>query len=260
MNQLAINSSARNRGSATAIVIGVVVVVVVAGLGLYFFSPFWQQKVDSGVRDFTQWTPERIAAEPVLYLDFCEKQSNQALEKIEASKISIAQRKAKLEQMKEESDTYVKKGEQILKQLKELNAEAKANDSWPVTFNGNELTKEKFAQQVKRIRTDYDNKKKTLKAAEDGLKKLEATSNKLIEAKSEIETQLSQIESNREMLKVKEITGDITDQLVDMRGVLAAATSIADSGEGEIMGIGDVIESEGVNIDDEEVDNLLADF
>ncbi len=70
--------------------------MLLVGAGIwYFVSDPFRTKVDRAWEpEDTKWTPEQIAKDPVLYLDYVEKEATECLEKLKASKIAIAQNKA----------------------------------------------------------------------------------------------------------------------------------------------------------------------
>ena len=121
------------QGIGNGLIIGVIALVVVIGLGAYFFSDVFRTKIDSNLDQMTKWTPENIAKDPVNYLNFCEKKIKEAAEQLNADRISIAQNKSKLTDMKDGAAAKVRTGEKILPELKAIYEKAEKDNAWPVT-------------------------------------------------------------------------------------------------------------------------------
>ena len=67
--------------------IAVIITVVIAAVvgGLYMFSDVFRTKANTQLTQWTEWTPENIAADPVNYLNFAEEQAKATLTKLEAA-------------------------------------------------------------------------------------------------------------------------------------------------------------------------------
>jgi len=251
----------RHHGVSTVGVIVIIIAVVVIGGGIvYFTSDVWSTKMDAAYDQYAHWTPENIAEDPVNYLNFIEKKAKEQIKDIDARRISIAQQKAKLQDMNEKAAAKVAKGEDLLRELKGLHETAKAagDDAWPVEWQGQKLAKESFGAQVKRIHTEVVNNKNIAEQTEKGVKTLEAQSNKIAEAKSDAETQLSSIAANREMLKVKQITEDLSKQWVSMKGALEGVDTILGQSSNDVRSIDEITNQQGTTVKDEDLDEIFS--
>ena len=215
--------SRSHRGlSTTGIVAGLVGLVVVVLVIVYFASDVWRTKADAALTQFTQWTPENIAKDPVNYLNFCETQTKAALEKCKASKIAIAQKKAKIESMRKEAADKQAIGDKALGELKVLykTADESASAGFPLKWQTKELSKDDAKRQVVKLDKDVKSKLQLISKLDGALVQLNVQSNKLAEAEDNAKEQLAKIDTNREMLKVQEITDSIKNNLVAMKGAI----------------------------------------
>ena len=225
-----------NSGKSGQAKIGVIVLVVVAAIGggLYFTSDVFRTKIKVAADQYAHWTPENIAKDPENYLNFCEQQASEAVMKLKASQISVAQNHANLDSMQKEAAEKIALGTKALTELKQLYTDAEAAKKWPVTWQG----APRDAEFVKRQIVSFSHQvtsEETLKAKTDaGLKQLDVQVTKIQEASSQANEQISQIKTSREMLKVQKITGDLSKQLANIGSTLQATIGIASESTGTI--------------------------
>src|SRR5438552_14869923 len=72
----------RRRGGAMTAIVACVAVVLVGGVVWYFVSDPFHTRVNAQLDQMTKWTPEQIAKDPVMYLNFCEEQTKKAIEQL----------------------------------------------------------------------------------------------------------------------------------------------------------------------------------
>ena len=227
-------SKATQRGaSSVAIIVGLVVVLVVVGAGAYFLSAPFRTKTQQAYKQFSEWTPENIAKDPVNYLNFAEAQTQAAMEQLKASEISVAMRKSKLEAMKEEAAQKVATGSKVLGELKQLYKEAEATDAFPVKYQNQDRDKTWMQRNILSVNQQVEAQTQLRDRVTSGIETLNAQVNKILEQRGKCEQQLATIATNREMLKVQEITDELKNQLVELNGVLqstvVASAAAADS-------------------------------
>ena len=61
------------KGGTTQLVIGAVALVVILGGIIFYLSDPFSTRVKAGYKQFTEWTPENIAKDPVNYLNLDRK-------------------------------------------------------------------------------------------------------------------------------------------------------------------------------------------
>jgi hypothetical protein len=248
----------RHGASIVAIVVGLVVLAGVAFGGLYMFSDVFRTKADSAIEGFSKWTPENIAKDPVNYLNFCEKQTNAAVDKLKASEIAIAQKKAKLETMEKDAQDKLTLGKKALGELRVAYTEANAANSFPVSWRGATLDKDQCKRQIIRTAGEIKSKEDLAKMYNDAGRQLQVQSEKIVEARDEAGKQLAKIATNREMLKVQSITDDLKNQLVAMKGVLeTSVVAVSSSNTGGSISLDDLAAKSATTVDDSKFDEIM---
>jgi hypothetical protein len=248
----------RHGFSFVAIVVGLVVLVGLVMGGLYMFSDVFKTKMDTAYEGFAKWTPENIAKDPVNYLNFCEAQTNKAVEKLKASEIAIAQKKAKLEGMEKDAEDKLAIGKKALGELRVAYIEANAAGSFPVKWAGTTLDKEQCKRQIIRTAGEIKSKEDLAKMYADAGKQLQVQAEKVGEAKDQAGTQLAKIATNREMLKVQSITDDLKNQLVSMKGVLeTSVVAVSTSNAGGSISLDDLAAKSATTVDESKFDEIM---
>jgi|GEM_PF-1091218 len=251
-------SGRRNeRGGGVGVFIGILAVLIVVGIGVYLWSDPARTKMNTAFREMSEWTPENIAKDPINYLNFCEEETNKALDKLKASEISIAQRRGKLAGMKDDAAKKITVGKKALRELKESYRKAEADDSFPVTWHTKSLDKTACRKQIVSLHEEVAGQKMLLGKIDTGVARLDLQQQRVLDQRSKAKAQLTEIQTNREMLKVQEISDDITNQLVDMKGVLQATIATADESSG-VATLDDLTASAETSIDEEKFSDIMS--
>lgn len=252
------NTPSRRGSAIMSIVIGVVVLAVI-GFGIAFFtSDVFRTRAQSAMEQWSDWTPENIAKYPEEYLNFCERETKAAMEALRVREIDVAQQQARLEQMKSEHGSAVSTGDKALSELKTLYREAEASSAWPATWRGNSYTQDQLKNQIVRIHNELEGKRKVLSTVESGLRELEARKQEIAKAKIECEDQISQIQTNRQMLAVQKITDDLKNQLVDMRSAISGVVAIASPTDGGSFSLDDLQSQDAGSVSDDEFNAIMG--
>lgn len=249
----------QRKGSAAVKAVVAVAAVVVIGVGVWYFtSDVFRTKVDSGFTQATKWTPENIAKDPVNYLNYVEAETTNAQQSLKASRIAVAQNRAKLESMKGEAEAKIKAGEKAVKELVEVYKKGEADKAFPVTWNGKSLEKDKVMQQTITFDKQVKIQKNLLGKVDGGLKKLDAQETKIAEAEGNAQSQLAEIKANRELLKVQALTDDIKDKLVSMQSAVAATVGAATDTSSGVMSLDQLAAESEAAVDTSAFDKILA--
>lgn len=246
-------NSSRMRGLSGAGIAGVVVVIAVIGLAVaYFGSDVFRTKANAQLTQFTQWTPENIAADPLNYLNFCEEKAKAALKKCDASKIAIAQKKAQIEGMLKDAKDKSSIGTKALDELKVLYKDADEKSAFPITWRTASLDKDAAKRQIIKLAGQIKSKNDLSKKLDGAVTQLQTQSKKLAEAKDSAEDQLVKIATNREMLKVQQITDNLKNDLVAMKGALETSIVGIENAEPGSISLDDLAAQSETTVDDSE--------
>jgi len=224
--------TSQRRGANTVVLVAVLVGVVAVGLvAWYFVSDVFRTKVDATAEQWTRWTPENIARDPVNYLNFVEAQTKASLERLKADRISIAQTRARLETMKEKAQERVRAGQQTLLRLKEAYEKAAEAKSWPAMYEGQSKTEDWFKTNIVSLFGQMQSQQAIIERVDGGLKTLDAQVSKILKAEADAAQQLAEIATNRELLSVQKITDDVKNRLVSMRAAVQGVVAVAGESE-----------------------------
>jgi len=246
------------RGVSTMGVVVAVAVVVIAGLAVaYFGSDVFRTRANAQLTQFTQWTPENIAKDPVNYLNFCEEQTNAALQKAKASEIAIAQKKSKIESMREEASGKSNVGSKALDELKVLYKAAEEKDEFPISWKGTKLDKDAARRQILKTAGEVKTKNELLTKLDAAINQLRVQSNKIAEARDNARDQLAKIDANREMLKVQQITDELKDNLIAMKAAIQTSVVGVSSTEAGALSLDDLAAQSETTVSDEDFNKVM---
>jgi len=138
------------------IVVGVVVVVLAI---VYFTNPSIKAGYDEKMRQWSEWTPEKIQANPVGYLNFAKGELKKSEEKLKARLIAFRTQKAKFSDKAVKAEAKLRNYAAGLKEAKEKYVETKTTDSWPVVFKKQPMEE----QDLKKFIVDANKVEKRIK-------------------------------------------------------------------------------------------------
>lgn len=211
-----------------------VVALIIAGAGYYFTSDVGRARMDSAHDQYARWTPENIAKEPLLYLDFCEREAREGLEKLKANRIAVAQNLSKLTAQKSGVDSKLRVGDEALAELRGLFAGA--DTKWPVTWRDHPYDEATFKKQVVQFKREGDLNRKLSAQYATALRSLEALPAKIVEASATLEGQIAEIRVQREILKIQKMSDTLAAQFAGIKTALQDTSAIiADSASPVIL-------------------------
>lgn len=249
-----------NRGMST---IGIVVVLIIlagaAFAGTYFFSDVFKTKVDSAVEQFAKWTPENIAKDPKGYLDFCEAQVKASIDKAKASEIAIGQKKGMCESKRDDAKKLIETGEKALTELKAAYLKAEADKAWPVSWQSTKLDQDAAKRQIMTLARQVKSQGELMSKYEAAIQQLTVSANKTAELKDRAKEQLAKIDASRATIKVQQITDDLKNTLVNMKGAIETSImGVASSDNTGSLSLEDIAAKNETKVDDKEFDKVMG--
>jgi len=251
---------ARHQGlSGGGIIIAVVAVVIIGAGAAYMLSDVWRTKAKGAYKQFAEWTPENIAADPQGYLDFAEEKAKGALQDLKAADIRVNQQIGKLKAQKQESQGAIDAGDNALTELVGLYKAANevGEGAWPIEWKGEERDQKWTQRQIVRLNREVESKKKLMKHVEAGLKKLETQQIRITEHRDRANEQLEQIATNRGILEVQAISDDLKETLVDMNAMLQTTVAVAGESTSDTFSLSDLAAEAETEVTDAELEAIL---
>jgi hypothetical protein len=249
--------SSRQGASPVAVIVGLIVLAAVAFGVFYFTSDVFRTKANAALDQWAHWTPENIAKDPLNYLNFCEEQTKVALEKTKASEIAIAQKKAKIENLRTEAQEKITLGNKALDELKAEFKKREASKEWPLTWRGNSLDMDTCKRQIMRFATEVKSKTELVKKYDQAATQLTVQTRKVQEARDSAQQQMAKIDANREMLKVQQITDDLKNNLVSMKAAIEQSVVGVASAETGAISLDDLAAQSQATVNDDEFAKIM---
>ena len=218
-------------------------------------------KINMAVESFRKWTPENIQKNPQAYLHFCEAEVISAMDKMDASKIGINQKKAKMMYELEIQQKKNAGGEKIIDELK---AKYKAADgdggSFPIKVSGYEFNQEKAKKSIVKYAGDIASAKKLASMLENAVAKLTGLSSSLQSKKNQAKEQLAEIKVQMESLKIQDMTKDLATDLAGMTTALQGTLIDigTDINTNEVPDIGTMTQNSEVSVNEDEFLSIMS--
>lgn len=197
-----------------------VVVLLLAGVGLYFFSPWFRTKVDDTIAGMKEWDAEARRKHPVEYIDYATKRLQDNVDKFENVRLDLATASRKLASMKDENQRKIVFADAELQKFKAAYKEASGGKGWPAAVAGKDYKEAELKSQVNSLLRERDAFAKVVKQAEAGLAKAERSSNEIVGRITESKTQISILGTQRELVKMNQLTADSEKLLAQVQDVL----------------------------------------
>jgi len=242
--------------SGTSPIVYVIIVAVVGLVIFYLVSDPFSTKVDEGVRQATEWTPENIQEDPVGYLTWALKETLKTEEKLEASALSLRTKLNQANREQQAKDADLTNYNKLLDEAKTLYRESAANESWPAELRGNSMEERKLkstiveandkVNQLQELVTTYTN---TGKLIERKLDEVEMKITEVRKLKNKLDTDL-------EIAKVQksvEGIGEINDRL---NAIMDTSAALVDSGTE--LSLEDLVTPSGDQRVDEEFSKIMG--
>lgn len=217
-------------------------------------------KIDMAVEQFRKWTPENIQKSPQAYLKFCENEVNAAIDKMDASKIAINQKKATLGGELENQRKKITGGTKSLDELKAKYKTAVDGGTFPIKVGAFEFDQEKAKRTILRVAGEVASAQKLANKLEGAVAKLSASASDLQSRKDKAKEQLAEIKVQMESLKIQEMTKDLATDLAGMTAALGdiVGVGIDDDDPSATPGLEDLTAGSQVAVNEDEFSAIMA--
>ena len=166
-----------------------------------------------------QWPTEAIQQHPADYLTACERETKVALQKLQVSEISIAQHKTKLEDQRDELAEKLDFGAKDLEKLKVAYDTALRTNAFPIQWEEYQLDKDQTEIQIVKLDAEIKDYTQLLRNLRAGVDDLQYQKEKLYTARAQAQSQLAKIVVNRETLKIKGITTELKEKMLEIKSI-----------------------------------------
>ena len=167
----------------------------------------------------SQWPAEAIQQHPSDYLTACEREIKVVLQKFQVSEISVAQQKTKLEDQRDELAEKLDFGAKDLEKLKAAYAAALPTGAFPLQWEDYQLDKDQTEIQIVKLDAEIKDSTQLLRNLRTGVDDLQYQKEKLHAACAQIQSQLASIVVSRETIKIKGITSDLKEKMLEIKSI-----------------------------------------
>ncbi len=213
--------------------------VVAAGLVVVLMSDVLRSGAKTAIREWTDWTASNIAAYPELYLDFCEAQLDGARQRLAASKIEIRQALGRVESVMAVANDKAHKGRQALSEWKSAYRQA-SSGSWPVTVRGRVFDEESLKRQILATNKDVRREEGLVGACDRARVRLDTQMKRVLDALAKATEQRSEIEANRQVLRIDRLTDGVNQNLIGLRSAVEGTLGVASMTVSEVQSLDEV--------------------
>lgn len=190
------------------------------GTVLFFLSPWFRTNVKEAVKEVTEWTPERIAKHPDLYLKWAQDELDRTEGKLKGRLVELQQHRTKLTRDRDLAISTQDRCVAQLKNLKQAYQQATQSVIWPVVYQGDSLSEEQLKQlilgadtRIKQLAADQPLLTKALQQITSQKQTCEASLEQIRERRQELSRKLSHVQLEMSLKEVTELHGNVESAL-----------------------------------------------
>lgn len=213
---------------------GLIVVAALAGGVLFFFSPYFKDKVTQHYEDLTQWTPEKIAADPAGYLRAAIRQLDDIERDLQGRKLALTTQKSTVEgKLRRDEDAYLPLAVKKLEELKADYRGAEASADWSlVTVGGKSVTQGELQDLILQGDANVSRARKNIQQYRDYLVRVGAEIERTDKLIQELREKRAEVRQSLEHVQLEQKVGDYTALRDRINAVLATTQALrGDTGE-----------------------------
>jgi hypothetical protein len=197
-------------------------VILVVGAAAYFLFPGFRTKVDSTYDKHFGWTPEARRKDPVGFMEYSIAKLGENIGKFEQARGDLRVAQAKLEDMKRDNSGKLAFAEKQLVEFKTAYKDAVGGKGWPVGMAGRQYSEAELKSQVTVLLSQKGNFEKVVKQIDASIQGADRKGLELMNRISESKSKLSILETQKELVKVGQLTAESEKLLAEVNDVLIA--------------------------------------
>jgi len=212
--------------------ISLLVVLLLAGVGAYFFSPWFRTKVDDTFKGMRAWDAEARRKDPAGFIDHAIKQLGLNVEKFEQVRIDLTVATRKLEKMQSDNQASLafatKELESFKAAYKDASGGSGAGKGWPVTVAGRAYKEGELKSQVDVLLTQRAGFEGILKQVAVSMANAERKGTELLNRISDSKAKLSILGTQRELVRLNQFSAESDKLLAEVNDVLLQNEALAE--------------------------------
>ncbi len=208
--------------------LGWVVGIFVLGIVAYFVFPGLKAKVDKAYDKHLGWNAEARRKDPVGFMEYSISRLGENITKFEEARGNLRVAQAKLEDMKRDNSGKLAFAEKQLVEFKAAYKTATGGKGWPVALAGRNYTEGELKNQVTLFLSQKGSFEKAVKQIDDAMGTADKKQLELVNRISESKSKLSILETQKELVKVGQVTAESEKILSEVNDVLIANEAMAE--------------------------------
>jgi phage shock protein A len=208
--------------------LGWVVGIVVLGIAAYLLFPGIKAKVDKSYDKHFGWNAEARRKDPVGFMEYSIGKLGENIGKFEQARGDLRVAQLKLEDMKRDNSSKLAFADKQLVEFKDAYKAATGGKGWPVAMAGRNYTEGELKSQVTMLLSQRGSFEKVVKQIDVSISAADKKSLELVNRISESKSKLSILETQKELVKVGQVTAESEKILSEVNDVLIANEAMAE--------------------------------
>ena len=208
--------------------ISLLVVLLLAGVGAYFFSPWFRTKVDDTIKNMKAWDAEARRNDAAGFIEYAMKELGSNIGKFEGIRADLTVATRKLEKMKGDNQATLAFASKELDSFKVAYKEAAGGKGWPVTVAGRPYKEGELKSQVNVLLTQRTGYEGILKQVEVSLSTAERKGTEILNRISDSKAKLEILGTQKELVKLNQLNAESEKLLSEVQDVLMQNEALAE--------------------------------
>lgn len=202
--------------------LGWVVGIVLLGIVAYFAFPGLRAKVDKSYDEHFGWNAEARRKDPVGFMEYSIKRLGENITKFEEARGNLRVAQQKLEDMKRDNSGKLAFADKQLGEFKAAYKLATGGKGWPVAMAGRNYNEGELKQQVTLLLSEKGSLEKMVAQIETSIATADKRGLELVNRISESKSKKGILETQKELVKVGQLTAESEKLLSEVNEVLIA--------------------------------------
>jgi hypothetical protein len=234
---------------------GLLILAVLVGGGLYFFSDVFQGKIDRLRKDYSEWTPENIAQDPVGYLTWAQGEFSRIERNLKGHKQALLTRKIEVQAKLKDEDAAEKTLAKVLTRLKGDYRGAVSTKDWSeVKVDGKNVSESEMRDLILEADARLARAVRKQSVYRQYETRVEEELKKVDKMLKDLQTKREEIDEQLEFVKMDRTVADYTSLMNKVDSVLNTSKAIGEN-EADKLSVDDLVKLEERNqkLEDEKV-------
>lgn len=206
----------------------IVAVVAIVGVLAWQNLPGLRNKITKAANEYGGWTEEARRDDPVGFIQHAQKELQADIVQFEEARDSLDQNKLDAEKQLEAFRDEEQAATELASTMRELYKGAEENNAWPVTYLGEEYSREKLIEQVDDLLAAEKNARERQADYQKVIDKVELTRVELRTRINDSNVALDKLKAQEAMVKVDKLSKETDELLAQVNELVEGNTRVAE--------------------------------